>query len=107
MARQHLPDLILSDIDMPGGDGTSLLSDIRGDPELKSRQFVLMSGNPDLVPPRPGMDEGADDFLVKPFSLHVLVSCIKSRLRRTSIGCRAEDHMAPSSAPRGYSNKGT
>src|ERR1700722_15945327 len=50
MARKHLPDLILSDINMPGGDGASLLRDIRRDPELKSRQFVLMSGTPDLDP---------------------------------------------------------
>ncbi len=63
MARQHLPDLILSDIDMPGGDGESLLRDIRRDPELKSRQFVLMSGRPDLVTPLKRIEEGADDFL--------------------------------------------
>jgi CheY-like chemotaxis protein len=48
MARRHLPDLILSDIDMPGGDGASLLRDIRGDPKRKSRQVVLMSGKPDF-----------------------------------------------------------
>lgn len=38
MARQHVPDLILSDIQMPGGDGSSLLRDIRHDPELRTRR---------------------------------------------------------------------
>jgi CheY-like chemotaxis protein len=79
MARKHLPDLILSDIDMPGGDGASLLRDIRRDPELKSRQFVLMSGTAALATPNKGAQEGADDFLTKPVSLQVLLSCLTAR----------------------------
>ena len=46
MARQHLPDLILSDIDMPGGDGSTLLQDIRCDPELRILPLSLSSGPP-------------------------------------------------------------
>jgi CheY-like chemotaxis protein len=61
LARQHLPDLILSDIQMPGGDGATLLRDIRRDPELRARQVVLMTGKPEQVTPRKGMEEGADD----------------------------------------------
>jgi len=93
MARQHLPDLILSDIHMPGGDGSTLLRDIRSDPELKSRQVVLMTGRPDLVTPRKGMEEGADDFLVKPVSLDALRNCIDARFARISINWRVEDQM--------------
>jgi two-component system, sensor histidine kinase and response regulator len=93
MARQHLPDLILSDIHMPGGNGSTLLRDIRRDPELKSRQVVLMTGRPDLVTPRQGMEEGADDFLVKPVSLKALLSCVKARFSRASISWRVEDQM--------------
>ena len=79
MARNHLPDLILSDIFILESDGVSLLRQIRGDPKLMSRQFVLMTGSPDLVMSLKGI-EGADDFLVKPISLQVLLSCIKKRL---------------------------
>jgi two-component system, sensor histidine kinase and response regulator len=93
MARQYLPDLILSDINMPGGNGSTLLWDIRRDPELKSRQVVLMTGRPDLVTPRQGMEEGADDFLVKPISLKALLSCVKARFSRASISWRLEDQM--------------
>jgi CheY-like chemotaxis protein len=81
MARKHLPDLILSDIDMPGGDGASLLRDIRRDPELKSRQVVLMSGRACLATAGKGAQEGADDFLAKPVSLQVLLSCLMARFR--------------------------
>ena len=49
IARHRRPDLIVSDIDMPGGDGASLLREIRLDPELRSGQIVLMTGSPDLL----------------------------------------------------------
>jgi two-component system sensor histidine kinase/response regulator len=91
MARRHLPDVILSDIHMPGGDGSTLLRDIRHDSELRSRQVVLMTGRPDLVTPRNGMEEGADDFLVKPVELKALVSCMDARFNRASINWRVED----------------
>jgi signal transduction histidine kinase len=93
LARQHLPDLILSDIHMPGGDGSTLLHDIRHDPELRSRQVVLMTGRPDLVTPRRGMEEGADDFLVKPVDLKALLNCVEARFGRASISWRVEDRM--------------
>src|SRR5271170_7809892 len=91
LARKHLPDLILSDIHMPGGDGSTLLRDIRHDPELRSKQVVLMTGRPDLVTPRKGMDEGADDFLVKPVDLKAVLSCVQARFSRASISWRVED----------------
>jgi len=93
LARQHLPDLILSDIHMPGGDGSTLLRDIRRDPELRSKQVVLMTGRPDLVTPRRGMEEGADDFLVKPVDLKALMNCMEARFSRASINWRVEDEM--------------
>jgi signal transduction histidine kinase len=93
MARQFLPDLILTDIHMPGGDGATLLQDIRRDPELRSRQVVLMTGKPELVTPRKGMEEGADDFLVKPVSFDGLLSCVEARFRRASINWRVEDEL--------------
>jgi CheY-like chemotaxis protein len=49
MARRHLPDLILSDFEMPRGDGSSVLRDIRRDSELRFKQGVLMTVRPDLI----------------------------------------------------------
>jgi DNA-binding response OmpR family regulator len=94
MARQHLPDLVVSDIDMPGGDGASLLHEIRLDPELKSRQIVLISGSLDLLSRRKSMEEGADDFLVKPFSLQEFLSCVKARFNRALLSWPAVDQIA-------------
>ena len=93
VARQYLPTLILTDIHMPGGDGSTLLQDIRRDPELRSKQVVLMTGRPDMVTPRKGMEDGADDFLIKPVSIKALLSCVEARFSRASINWRVEDDM--------------
>jgi signal transduction histidine kinase len=91
VARQHLPDLILSDVHMPGGDGSTLLRDIRRDPALNGKQVVLMTGRPDLATPRAGMEDGADDFLTKPVGIKDLLNCVKARFSRASISWRVED----------------
>jgi signal transduction histidine kinase len=93
LARAQMPDLILSDIHMPGGDGESLLQQIRADPELSTKQVVLMTGRPDLVSPRRGMEQGADDFLVKPVSRDALLSCMQARLKRADVHWRVEDRV--------------
>jgi two-component system, sensor histidine kinase and response regulator len=93
LARRHLPDLILCDINMPGMDGRAVLQAVREDPDLGARQFVFMTGNTRDVTPRRGMELGADDFLVKPFSLQDLASSVRARLDRASVHWRVEDRI--------------
>jgi CheY-like chemotaxis protein len=90
MAQKHFPDLILTDICMPGGDGATFLRNIRDDPELQSRQVVVMSGKPDQLLPPTGTEGGADDYLVKPVSIKELLSCVLARLNIPSF-CRHAD----------------
>jgi len=90
LARTHLPDLILCDIDMPGMNGRTLLKTLRADPELADRQFVLMTGNTAYADPRSAMDIGADDFLIKPFSIVDLDACVSARLKRAEISRHLE-----------------
>ena len=84
MARRHLPDLILSDVLMPAGNGSILLRDIRRDSVLSSTQIVLMTGSPDLVKPGKDTEGRADDFLVKPVGLQELLSCVKGRFSQSA-----------------------
>jgi two-component system sensor histidine kinase/response regulator len=93
LARKHLPDLILSDISMPGMGGQEVLKNVRESPELNSRQVVLMTGQTHLVTPRRGMELGADDFLVKPISLNDLLQCVEARLKRAQVNWRVEDQI--------------
>lgn len=92
-ARDKLPDLILCDINMPGKNGYRFLEEIRNDAELSDCPFVFMTGNPAFARSREAMDRGADDFLLKPFTLEQLVSCVSARLRRSEITGRREHAM--------------
>jgi two-component system sensor histidine kinase/response regulator len=94
LARKHLPDLILCDITMPGMDGRSVLQALREDAELGATQIVLMTGNIHDVTPRSGMELGADDFLVKPFTFDELTRCVDARLKRASLHWRVEGKVA-------------
>ena len=93
LAREHLPDLILCDIDMPGKDGRRLLQEMRTDPELADRQFVLMTGKAALANPRAAMDIGADDLLLKPFGLPELLRCVAARMQRAELSRRIDDRV--------------
>lgn len=84
-AHSQQPDLILCDIHMPEKNGHRFLQEIRADPTLANCQIVLMTGNSAFAHPRTGMDLGADDFLLKPFTLDTLLSCVAARLRRKEI----------------------
>lgn len=92
-AREHLPDLILCDINMPGKNGYRFLEEIRKDAELANCPFVFMTGNPVYSQPRAAMDRGADDFLLKPFTLEALISCVGARLRRSEITGQQENSV--------------
>ncbi len=81
LARTHPPDLIVSDILMPGMDGYALCSEWRADPELKDIPFAFYSANytePDDE--RFALHLGADLFLVKPLDPTELMMKIESLL---------------------------
>jgi two-component system, sensor histidine kinase and response regulator len=92
MANAHMPDLILCDVDMPGKDGRLLLKELRANPKLSDRQFVLMTGRAPLANQRTGMDLGADDFLLKPFDLAALIRCVEARMTRAGLSRRMDEH---------------
>ncbi|WP_438480237.1 hybrid sensor histidine kinase/response regulator [Oleiharenicola lentus] len=93
LARANLPDVIVCDVDMPGQDGKSFLKELRQDPELSDRQFVLMTGDAANANTRTAMELGADDFLLKPFSLGALASAVAARLKRAEISRHLETRM--------------
>lgn len=83
MAAAAMPDLILSDIQMPKMNGYEFLHALKDDPALANIPFVFMTGvNVGQQDQRLGMGLGADDYLTKPFSDEELIGTIESRLRK-------------------------
>ena len=80
MAIEQQPDLILSDIMMPGLDGYSLLKALRSSPQTRSIPFVLLSANAGDKARIEGLVAGADDYLAKPFSPKELVARVHTLL---------------------------
>ena len=83
LAGEHHPDLILSDIVMPYRDGYEVLRAVRARRELSRVPVVILSmkdREEDIVR---GLEEGAADYIVKPFNARELVARIRKQLRRS------------------------
>ncbi len=68
LARNEIPDLIVSDVLMPEMNGYDLCSAIREDPELDFIPVILLTAKVELEDKLQGLERGADDYLTKPFS---------------------------------------
>lgn len=78
------PDLIISDVKMPGMDGFTLCKQVRANPTLSHVPFIFLTGKGDRADVRRGMRLGADDYLTKPFEPEELLSAVQVRLTRAA-----------------------
>lgn len=81
LAREHLPDLILSDLMMPEMDGAELCRRLKEDPVTAAIPFVLITARGDLDSRISGLALGADDYLVKPFHVEEVKMRLRAQLR--------------------------
>ena len=79
-ARARPPDLIISDIMMPGLDGFELLARLRADPRTGTIPIILLSARAGEESRIEGLEAGADDYLVKPFSARELMARVEGTL---------------------------
>src|SRR5688500_4306076 len=82
LAQSELPDLILCDIQMPKMDGYGVLHQIRENKMTAALPFIFLTGLGEMPRIRKGMESGADDYLVKPFSIQELIAAIDARLQK-------------------------
>jgi PAS domain S-box-containing protein len=81
-ARARRPDLVISDVMMPRLDGFGLLQRLRADETLRDVPLILLSARAGEESRIEGLDAGADDYLVKPFTARELIARVGALLER-------------------------
>nr|WP_317616126.1 response regulator [Nostoc sp. 'Peltigera membranacea cyanobiont' 210A] len=80
-ARGRVPDLVLTDVMMPGLDGFGLLQALRADPLTQKVPIILLSARAGEEARVEGLEAGADDYLIKPFSARELLARVEAALK--------------------------
>lgn len=80
------PELAVLDLSMPGMSGLEVCRLIRADDQVKGMHVLLLTAAVDEASRRAGLDAGADEYLIKPFSLRELVERLS--VLATQIGVR-------------------
>jgi CheY-like chemotaxis protein len=86
--RKLHPQLVLSDIMMPGLDGFGLLKAIREDEQIRALPVILLSARAGEESQVEGLHRGADDYLVKPFTARELLARVETISRWDGCGGR-------------------
>lgn len=81
VARRVRPDLVVSDVMMPGLDGHELCRRLRADPAFATTPILLVTARAGSEALAEGLEVGADDYIVKPFALRELEARIAAHLR--------------------------
>jgi DNA-binding response OmpR family regulator len=87
-ARRTPPQLVLLDLGLPDIDGVEVARTLRG--EHPGLLLVILTARGDDIDVIVGLDAGADDYLVKPFSLTVLLARLRAHLRRRPVAGAAD-----------------
>ncbi len=85
LARTRRPDLAIVDIMMPELDGLQVLRELRQDAELANMPVILLTGCDTREDRVKGLDQGADDYIGKPFDVEELKARVRAVLRRTGV----------------------
>ena len=82
IARRARPEVVVSDINMPGMDGMALTKALRDDPATRDVAILLLTSEASTESETRGLELGADDYLVKPVEPKRLAARVKSILGR-------------------------
>lgn len=80
-----IPDLLILDVMLPDSDGNAIVKKIRSTDEIKKLPIIMVTAKSSEVDMIRGLDNGADDYIKKPFSVMELITRVKALLRRTEV----------------------
>ncbi|HVJ89829.1 MAG TPA: response regulator [Labilithrix sp.] len=83
IAREKRPDLVLLDLMLPGMPGTEVCKVLKSDPATKNTQVLMLTAKGEEIDRVVGFELGADDYVVKPFSVRELLLRVQAILRRS------------------------
>ena len=86
LERREKPDLVILDLMLPGLDGLEVCRRLRGNPESSNVPIIMVTAKGEESDIVTGLELGADDYVVKPFSPRVLIARIRNVLRRAENG---------------------
>ena len=86
MVKLQKPDLIILDLMLPKMNGLDVCRAIRRNPETLSLPIIMLTAKTDEVDKIIGLENGADDYITKPFSIKELIARVRSILRRLHDG---------------------
>ena len=98
--EEHLPDLVVSDVMMPKLDGFGLIKAIRRRPDLADVRIVLLSARAGEESRVEGLDVGADDYLVKPFTSQELLARVATNVHVARLRRRTDEALRSSERER-------
>lgn len=81
--EERVPDLVLLDVMLPDENGYDIVKKIRKSPKMKRLPVIMVTAKTQEIDMIKGLDDGADDYIKKPFSVMELISRVKALLRRT------------------------
>ena len=93
LAREHLPDLVLLDLMLPDLLGTEVCKVLKKDPKTAAIPVLMLTAKGEEVDRIVGFELGADDYVVKPFSVRELLLRIQAILRRATEEKAAEPRV--------------
>lgn len=88
--KQVVPSLILLDIMLPNEDGLDILGKLRANKATAEIPIMMVTAKASELDKVKGLDQGADDYITKPFGVMELISRVKALLRRTQPVVREE-----------------
>lgn len=83
--KEEIPSLIIMDVMLPDSDGLTIVKELRKMPSTSQIPIIMVTAKSSEIDKVKGLDQGADDYLTKPFGIMELISRVKALLRRVNL----------------------